>query len=116
MLLLSVGHSHRILKVKYILLTIQLLELGLDAMSALMKGPVQSSVERYHNVCGLERTINTHLGSSECKRDSIQKCSKMVYQSSATFNMAVSLWLCCTYDIFTGVLFHDNVPQFQFKC
>ena len=42
MLLLSVGHSHRILKVKYTLLTIQLLGLGLDAMSALMRAsPVQ---------------------------------------------------------------------------
>ena len=49
MLLLSVGHSHRILKVKYTLLTIQLLGLGLDAMSALIRGPVQSSVERYHD-------------------------------------------------------------------
>ena len=50
MLLLSVGHSHRILKVKYTLLSIQLLGLCLDAMSALMRGPIQSSVERYHDV------------------------------------------------------------------
>ena len=50
MLLLSVGHSRWILKVKYTLPTIQLLGLGPDAISALMRGPVQSSVERYHDV------------------------------------------------------------------
>ena len=59
-LLLSVGHNIvRIRKVKYILLTIQLLrlhvDLGLDAM-----GLVQSSVERYHDVCGPGRTISMH--------------------------------------------------------
>ena len=54
------GLSHRILKVKYILLTIQLLGPGLDAMSPLTRGPVQSSVERYHDVCVPGSIINTH--------------------------------------------------------
>ena len=59
MLLLSAGHIViEFRKVKYILLTIQLLGLDLDLHVGCHR-PVQSSVERY-DVCGPGRTIEAH--------------------------------------------------------
>ena len=56
------GHSHRILKVNIYYLLSNYLGLGLlHAMTALMRGPVQYSVERYYDICGPVGIINTHL-------------------------------------------------------
>ena len=78
-------------------------------------GLVQSSVERYHDVCGQARTISTHLKAVQSAKGSPGKNAvKWFYRSSVTFNMAVSQWLSCTHDILL-VYFLCCVPQFHVK-
>ena len=59
-------------------------------MSALMRGAVQSSVERYHDVCGPGSTINTHQ-LFRVQMSLHIKCSKMALSIIPTFNIAVGL-------------------------